>query len=1687
MTRHKKHHRIIATIFLLIFFPTLVPNNLFASNNGPVAPEATSFEPVDATDMVNLASGDMSYVLPLLNVPSPEGGYPLALSNHAGIAVDQEASWVGLGWSLNPGAINRSITGVPDDWKNTDTNQIVYDAGGVATTYSASVSVGWGAYSAGLYGSYSENKTFGGTTTYRTDGGVQGSIGGLSASLGTNGAGLGISMGTEGSSYGGSLSVNQSFKNGSTGVSVGFGSKLGGADNDYAGIGGSSVGISFNSKGGLSASLVGQGFQLSGNKYSPGSLNISTQSYNIPIQIYAVNVNLGFSKARYWTYENNFTKYDGSLYAGDMVGLYNNDNFPNTLAFDSHNSTYKLKSDEQLDGDNLSNIAYDYYSASGQGISGSFKPAIFEQGSLLNNFKDGSTNKSVVSYINGTNDSFTKTVDNSLNDIHFYFDNEPSSFLKVSSGDWSILTDPALPIEQISPPKPSSIQNGTTTIDGVIYNGYNSNAKRKRTGSYIETFTNQEINTNSAIIINPENYDRTTAPVEGIGAFRITALDGKQYHYSLPVYQKEQFTKSTDLTSDFNNRYYEKQQLKQYATHWLLTAITGPDYVDVNLNNKVDQADYGYWTSFDYGKWSDGYVWSTPVKSNDKTKSYEWGVKEIYYLDKIKTRTHTALFIKEERQDDLSYSLQVGNNENDLAWIDKVSRSFVKNRNDNWWYYSGIYNNNIAVKAANPAYSLLDGSYGQFIKFNKHKTLKLSKILLLKNEDVSVLKNTGLSPVSSFKGQIKFEQHFIEYNTSGQTLQNITVVPHNKTWYGEFYNDVYDTGDVTPLLLQKAIKTVKFNYNSTNPLAKNSTNSSAPLKGRLTLDSVDFLGKNSAQVIPPYKFGYVNDVSYDSIMEDNWGYYINKPDAWSLNKVTTPTGAQINIVYESDDIDKEAVSGMRGFDSSLQFTFSNFNNKLRINVESESGSNNNVNFQDFFQVGTTTTLDLWASLKHDYDDWGCKARKGSVDINTNVQVISASSTNAVLETEMSSTYDDNGGLGNLFGKIVGLKNHPGMIIENYDRGEWGEPPGCINTTDRLVLKYSLYGNKSLPIADKIGGGTRVKEISVNEGGIKKNTIKYFYNVPGFGENKTDVNYKSSGITSFVPQKYFKEIKYISELPSPGVMYEYVTVKNYSENNSLGVIDQYNFNVLKPDISTSDDNLILPDILEITKAQTLAVSGTNNINYSHYNIKDLTSTLGRLKQKKVFNSSLQLISNEQYNFKNIIDIKQGISEESFNTYKKVNKGGIINYRLGVTSKIKYPSFLESFTTTQGRYTNTNYFDKHDFLTGEVLESHTVSSDGQSFKTKTIPAYLKYPEMGSKVDNINNKNMLSQTAANYSYIWDTSVTSSDKWRETGVGITTWSNIWTYKDIAGTTSLPAANVPVWRKHKSYVWNGVKDTNGIFINYDKITGSGDDGFVWGVGQPQTNINWKQTSEATLYDHYSAPLEMKDINGNLASTKMGDKDTKVLATGNARYGEMFFAGAENLTPNTIWLEPEVSVSNASQVNETYFHTGKKSVATTSSSQFGVAMQSDQHRAGKYKVSVWVEKTNLSKAVLKVNGTSVSFQSDNILAGNWQLKTAYITVPAGACTVYLNSLDASNVYYDDLMIRPVASSITGYVYNEWDELTHIIGNNGLATRFEYDNAGRLIKTYSEVIDDPANLVTGGFKLVKTNAYNNKYL
>ncbi|MEM7037467.1 MAG: hypothetical protein AAF570_10840, partial [Bacteroidota bacterium] len=66
--------------------------------------------------MVDLFTGDFKYNIPLLDV----GGYPLNLAYKSGTSADQEASWVGLGWNLNVGAIVRNMRGIPDEFNGED-------------------------------------------------------------------------------------------------------------------------------------------------------------------------------------------------------------------------------------------------------------------------------------------------------------------------------------------------------------------------------------------------------------------------------------------------------------------------------------------------------------------------------------------------------------------------------------------------------------------------------------------------------------------------------------------------------------------------------------------------------------------------------------------------------------------------------------------------------------------------------------------------------------------------------------------------------------------------------------------------------------------------------------------------------------------------------------------------------------------------------------------------------------------------------------------------------------------------------------------------------------------------------------------------------------------------------------------------------------------------------------------------------------------------------------------------------------------------------------------------------------------------------------------------------------------------------------------------------------------------------
>ena len=117
-TPYKKRFRFLAIFcaFNLFFTTVILPTATYAVTSGPSQPEISSFASIDTSNMVDLFSGDFSYNIPLLELPGPNGGYPFNLVYNSGISPEQEASWVGLGWNLTPGSIQRQMRGIPDEF-----------------------------------------------------------------------------------------------------------------------------------------------------------------------------------------------------------------------------------------------------------------------------------------------------------------------------------------------------------------------------------------------------------------------------------------------------------------------------------------------------------------------------------------------------------------------------------------------------------------------------------------------------------------------------------------------------------------------------------------------------------------------------------------------------------------------------------------------------------------------------------------------------------------------------------------------------------------------------------------------------------------------------------------------------------------------------------------------------------------------------------------------------------------------------------------------------------------------------------------------------------------------------------------------------------------------------------------------------------------------------------------------------------------------------------------------------------------------------------------------------------------------------------------------------------------------------------------------------------------------------------
>ncbi|WP_440135118.1 PA14 domain-containing protein [Chitinophaga sancti] len=206
--------------------------------------------------MVDLFSGNFHYSIPLLDV----GGYPLALGYNSGIDMDQEASWVGLGWDLNPGAITRNMRGLPDDFNGTDTIQKIQNM-------KANKTRGYNlALSAEVLGIDKEKLKKDGKTQVGVDVGIStglvynnykgwGIETGVNAGINAAGAALGDLTG--------SLSITNSSQEGfSVGTGISYSRTLAEAKNGSSLEGNVGLGTGYNSRSGMKNLEVNAGPKL---------------------------------------------------------------------------------------------------------------------------------------------------------------------------------------------------------------------------------------------------------------------------------------------------------------------------------------------------------------------------------------------------------------------------------------------------------------------------------------------------------------------------------------------------------------------------------------------------------------------------------------------------------------------------------------------------------------------------------------------------------------------------------------------------------------------------------------------------------------------------------------------------------------------------------------------------------------------------------------------------------------------------------------------------------------------------------------------------------------------------------------------------------------------------------------------------------------------------------------------------------------------------------------------------------------------------------------------------------------------------------------------------------------------------------------------------------------------------------
>jgi len=877
-----KKQRWIASLLLVVFLSHLAqPPAVYALTSGPSQPEMQAFQPAGTTDMVDLFSGDFSYNIPLFELPGPNGGYPFNLSYASGITMDQESSWVGLGFSLNPGVINRQMRGLPDEFKGDP----IY----TKTAIDPSVTVGLGAgVGLEIFGSDNLSLGVGFSVSHNSYKGlgysIDGSVGFQQAasSGATSGIGLNVNLSNkEGVSLSPSLSLAGKMdlgaaynsKEGLSSISMTYHLK-----NKSFGVKGVKIGLS----GGLSTSL-----SLASPGYTP-QVSMPMRNINLSAKFKAGGSWWGIFGSPYVTgfYNEQWLKDNKKRIQSSGFGYLNYQNSVDSrdvLDFNREKDGMVTKESPNL---GIPSLTYDIYSVTGQGIGAMYRPlrndfGIVRDPEVASVSVGGSVGVDIgpaashigvslsVSHSKSTsgawserNDmaSLAKFQDKNLNDpyepSYFKAHGEPSGenadIINSLGGSQAVRVK--LTGSNLTPTASNTLERNSWSQQ--VPNVAVTNRERKVRAQVIQPVTNAELTGSSQLVSHfnvsyvdkagvTQTFTRSGLPGHHVAGFTALTPAGLRYNYGIPAYnlyqedvtfsaqkQTGQTSKvnvgnggSGDPTYDYTNteKFLKRVEMPPYAHSYLLTSIIGPDYVDVTSNG-VTEDDLGYWVKFTY------------TKTTDNTDRYKWRdpFSKAHYQEGWKT---------DPRDDKGSFSY----GEKEMWYLTQaetkshITTFTLQEREDGRGVAAKLQD---ADGKGKPVYALRE------IKLFTRSAGSSNPIKVVKFEyDYSLCR--GVFNSSTAGGKLTLKKVWFEYGNSLRGKLNPYVFTYHTT-NPNYDQHAYDRwGNYKPYATGDYLTNQDFPYTEQNPLKKADTDQNAA--------------------------------------------------AWSIKEIVLPSGGKVIVDFESDD------------------------------------------------------------------------------------------------------------------------------------------------------------------------------------------------------------------------------------------------------------------------------------------------------------------------------------------------------------------------------------------------------------------------------------------------------------------------------------------------------------------------------------------------------------------------------------------------------------------------------------------------------------------------------------------------------------------------------------------------------------------------------------------------------------------